>query len=140
MFQTQLGEGGNTPVLYHLGYEGMTPDTLLAALRERGINILCDVRLSPRSRVAHWNKGRLSAACEQAGVWYEHVDALGNVLYREGGIELKDPEAGIKELKALMRQGAVAVMCVCKSVSGCHRAEVLQLALEAIPDLTVVKV
>ena len=140
MFQVQLGEGGNTPVLYHLGYQGRTPDTLLAALLERGIKTLCDVRLSPRSRVPHWNKGRLSASCKQAGVRYAHVDALGNVLYREGGIELKDPELGMKELKALMAQGAVAVMCMCKSVSGCHRAEVLQLALEAIPDLTVVRV
>ena len=123
-----------------MGYEGRTPDTLLAALRERGISILCDVRLNPRSRVPHWNKGRLSASCKEAGVRYEHMDDLGNSLYRSGGIALKDPEGGMKALRVLMEQGSVAVMCMCKSVSGCHRAEVLSLALEAIPELTVVKV
>ena len=140
MHQITMDETNDGPILYHLGYEGRTPATMLESLREREISILCDVRLNPRSRVPHWNKGRLSASCEGADIHYEHVNALGNALYRSGGIELLDPLAGILTLIALMQEGKVAVMCMCKKVDVCHRAEVLRLAGETIYGLSVVAV
>ena len=101
---------------------------------------ICDVRLNPRSRVPHWNKGRLAAACAVQGITYVHVNALGNSLYRSGGIELLDPVGGIAELAMLMAEEKVVVMCMCKKVDGCHRAEVLRLAQAMIPGLLVVEV
>lgn len=85
---------------------------------------LCDIRLSPRSRVPHW---RGPALQQLLGARYRHIPALGNVNYKRKKsepIELADVERGIGELLAVT--GAVVLLCACADVAHCHRRVVAE--------------
>ena len=65
------------PALFTIGYELKKPEEYLEQLREAGVTILCDVRANPRSRKPGFSKKALAAACERAGIRYEHLPELG---------------------------------------------------------------
>ncbi|WP_198377707.1 DUF488 family protein, partial [Neoroseomonas rubea] len=60
-----------------IGYEGTTPDRLIAALKSARVATLVDVRALANSRRPGFAKGALSAALEAAGIGYLHLRALG---------------------------------------------------------------
>lgn len=69
------------PVFYTLGYAGLTPEQLRAAVVQYDATLL-DVRLAARSPAPQWRK---SALVDLLGDRYHHLPALGNRNYRNGG-------------------------------------------------------
>lgn len=114
--------------LYTLGYSKAKAEHLHAYAQKHDLTVV-DVRLSPRSRVAEWNGGRLKALL---GARYVHVPALGNINYKsDGPITLADPEAGIKTVAALLERGPVVLLCACADVTTCHRRVAAELISQA---------
>ena len=67
-----------TQPLFTIGYEGVTPGALLAALHAARVEVLVDVRAIAASRRRGFAKTALRAALEDGGISYLHVPALGN--------------------------------------------------------------
>ncbi len=65
------------PPLFTIGYEGATPEALIARLRAAGVTTLVDVRELPNSRRPGFAKQALSGALQAAGLRYVHLRALG---------------------------------------------------------------
>ena len=109
----------STTKLYTMGYTGWTPLQLNLLATEHDMTIV-DVRISPRSRVAHWNQRPLQA---NLGERYLHCPEMGNVHYRgDGPIQLRDVHGGIAKLTPLMARGQkLVLMCMCKKHDECHR-------------------
>lgn len=126
--------------VYTFGYTGRQPQEL-AAIAASLDALVIDVRYSPFSRNHIWNKKQLVALL---GDRYRHVKALGNENYKGGPIKLLDPQAGVREVSALLDTQPVILTCVCQNVNWCHRkvaAELLaeELGVEVIhlpPDYT----
>lgn len=64
-------------VLFTIGYEGKSIETLVNTLIQNGIRLLCDVRKNPLSRKFGFSKGKLEHILETAGIKYVHMPALG---------------------------------------------------------------
>lgn len=104
-----------------IGYSGRTLDELVRLAQTLDAMVV-DVRLSARSRVPHWNKGRLQ---EALGPSYLHLSALGNLNYKNGGpITINDYPTGRDQLAELSSR-TILLMCVCKQPERCHRTTVL---------------
>jgi uncharacterized protein (DUF488 family) len=139
-----------------VGYEGVTPEEVLAELNGRGVTTLVDVRLNPISRKKGFSKKSLSEFLAANGVRYLHVPALGNPkdnreAYAEVGTDdgnaardrykklLKASPAteALQELAALAESSSVAVFCYEHSELRCHRHEVLRATrdlMDALPE------
>jgi uncharacterized protein (DUF488 family) len=65
------------PGLVTIGYEGRSLEAYLNLLLKDSVTILCDVRRNPLSRKYGFAKSTLSKVCENVGVRYEHLPALG---------------------------------------------------------------
>lgn len=59
------------------------------------------------------------------GSRYRHVPGFGNVNYREGSIELADPERGWNAIQDIERP--IILMCGCQSPQDCHRSTVASI-------------
>jgi uncharacterized protein (DUF488 family) len=110
--------------LYTFGYNGQQPEKLLA-LAEQLDTVVADIRFSPRSRVPHWNGGRLA---KLLGGRYHHLPVLGNRHYKGGPVEIVDLEAGLAQVADLLAHQPIILLCVCAQVERCHR----RLVAEAI--------
>ena len=106
-------------MLYTLGYSGWTPQAIQEEAQARNA-VVCDIRYSPASRHPQWSKRQLA---QLLGARYQHVQALGNRNYKNGGpIELADYEAGKQVIAEILTTGqSVILMCACKDVATCHR-------------------
>ncbi|WP_270934451.1 DUF488 domain-containing protein [Falsiroseomonas oryzae] len=125
-----------------IGYEGATPDRLVAALREAGVTTLVDVRALANSRRPGFAKRALSAALEEAGIGYRHLPALGTPAAgrqaaRSGRPEAMrrifaahlagtEPQAALAELGALARLEPVCLLCLEADPAQCHRTLVAE--------------
>jgi uncharacterized protein (DUF488 family) len=110
-------------VIYTFGYQGKRAVDLLAKLEQLDA-VLCDVRLSPRSRWApEWNQKQLAALL---GERYVHVPELGNVNYKGGPVEIADLSTGLGTILDLAATRAVVLMCVCSKLCGCHRETIAE--------------
>lgn len=123
--------------LYTYGYGGPNPRQALEDLKGyAAVGVVLDIRLKPWSGIKV--DGKLvftKAALFNALAWplvYGHCDLLGNVNYRGGPIQLKDPEGGMEYLRnlyvALSRD--VVLLCGCEEAEYCHRKTVAELAVE----------
>ena len=110
-----------TQRVYTLGYSGRKPAEILQIAEELDATVF-DVRFSPRSRVPHWSRKRLT---EFLGDRYRHVRALGNRNYRGGPIELEDFPAGLELIQDSERP--VILMCACKDPAICHRSTIADM-------------
>jgi uncharacterized protein (DUF488 family) len=110
--------------LYTLGYTGIKPDQLLTKAIELEAIVL-DIRYAPRSRVLQWNAMELARRLGQS---YQHVPALGNVNYKNGGpIEINRPRIGTQQVVSMLVTQAVILLCACPDVSTCHRRVVAEM-------------
>jgi uncharacterized protein (DUF488 family) len=107
-----------TKKVYTIGYTGRTPEELWTIAETLDADIF-DIRFSPRSRVAHWNGGRLIEALAGRYRW---VQALGNAGYKIGTTRLLDFDAGREEIERNPRP--VILMCACKDYADCHRSAI----------------
>ncbi len=141
--------------IYSVGYEGMTLDALVDRLAGAGVSVLVDVRLNPVSRKPGFSKKRLTAALEEAGIEYVHEKELGNPQDNRDSFRNGDGEAGRSRMRAMLSNGGgdalgrlvdiasnqrVAVLCVERDHSRCHRDVITDMAVERNPDIEVLQI
>ena len=134
-----------------IGYEGRTLDDFISTLNVESVAVLVDVRLNAISRKPGFSKTALSNALAEAGIDYIHKPLLGNPVsnrdgYRAGHKRARTnyrnrlsngSSAAVDELIALSTKRKVAVLCVERDVSTCHRGELAEVARERKPGLRV---
>ena len=137
--------------LFTIGYEGVTMDEFLSALREAGVERVIDVRALPLSRRPGFSKTPLKNALSEVGIEYVHLRALGTPsegrsAARAGqharleaiyAAQLELPEAIVaaEEMKALAGERPSALLCYERDPGGCHRTLLWRAAL---PDAEIV--
>lgn len=125
---------GATPTIYTIGHSNHTIERFIEMLRSTGVTAIADVRSAPQSRfVPHFNKKRLDASLQEAGIAYVFLgDALGArprnpACYRDGVAEYELIAASEPFLHGLDRvlRGAerysIALLCKEREPLDCHR-------------------
>lgn len=134
-----------------IGYEGRTLPDFIETLTAEGAEILVDVRLNAISRKPGFSKTALTNATLAAGIEYHHEPLLGNPKsnrddYRAGykrartryrKLLANESSPAVDRLVALATKQRVAVLCVERDHTICHRDELIRVALERAPRLKV---
>lgn len=146
---------GVTGRIYSVGYEGMTLDALVARLSGARVAVLVDVRLNPVSRKPEFSKRRLTQALKDVGIEYVHEKELGNPQDNRDSFRSGDGEAGRSRMRSMLNNGAgealtrlvdlassqhVAVLCVERDHSRCHRDVITDMAVERNPGIEVLQI
>ncbi len=124
-----------------LGHSTRPVEELLGWLESVGAVTLADVRTIPRSRAnPQFEQAALARSLARAGIRYVHLPRLGglrrarkgsddnaawrNASFRGYADHMQTPEfeEGLCELRALARDGPVAVMCAEAVPWRCHRS------------------
>jgi uncharacterized protein (DUF488 family) len=126
-------------VILTVGHSNHAEGEFLELLRGAGVTALADVRVSPRSRYEHFNRGPLAGSLEAAGVHYVHLgEQLGgrreprpdspNGAWEEDAFRgyadhmaSGEFNSGIERLEELAAGGCVAAMCAEGDWRQCHR-------------------
>jgi uncharacterized protein (DUF488 family) len=131
--------------VYAASYEGRSLDEFLTDLRERGVQLVADVREAPISRKPGFSKTSLATALESAGISYCHIRALGcpkpvRDAYRQDGDwarytsafleHLDRQQPAIHELVALSQKTPTALLCYEADFNRCHRTYVARAVAE----------
>jgi uncharacterized protein (DUF488 family) len=118
--------------IFTIGYEGTTPDRLMAALFAHDVSLLIDVRLRPASRRPEFSEPALSHRFEPTRIRYEHWPILGNPE-KAGGehildhLRTRDAQEALDVLARHLRDhGPIALLCMERSASTCHRRHVAE--------------
>jgi uncharacterized protein (DUF488 family) len=135
------------------GYEGWTPDDLAAALADRGVTLVVDVRLNAVSRKRGFSKRGLGETLAGAGIAYRHEPTLGNPpdnreAFKRGEDAARarmrailDESEGVDRLAAdVAGDEVVALLCVERDAPICHRTLVVDVVRERMPAVEVVEV
>ena len=129
--------------LYTTGYEGKTPDELVATLRQAGVTRVVDVRQLPLSRKPGFSKSAMATFLTSHGIEYIGFTKLGTPptirdRYKKNGdfarlrqdylayIGTQGP--AVEELRELAAHGGSCLLCFERDPAQCHRsilAEVL---------------
>ncbi len=127
--------------LFTIGYSGRSLDEFVGMLREHQISVVADVRMRAVSRFKpEFSKNRLASSLWASGIAYYPLNELGNAgkFNGIGKVVIHDPEHGYPELTALLeRYGSVAIMCLERDPSECHRLVVAEEMENRRPELRV---
>ena len=131
-----------------IGYEHQTQTTVIARLKQAGVDVLVDVRAVASSRRAGFSKTLLAASLADAGIDYVHLRDLGTPksgreAARKGRIaemrrifedHLTEPAAQLQLAQAteIARARKAALLCYEADACGCHRAVLAERIREAI--------
>ena len=115
--------------IWTIGYEKRTPDELIEALREAGVEQLIDIRQLPLSRRKGFSKTPLAKLLGDAGIGYLHLRNAGNpfrnfdddILALYAGHLERSPEV-IDEVIAAISTKRSALMCLERDHTACHRS------------------
>lgn len=133
--------------LHTIGHSNHPIERFLGLLQGQGVTVLADVRSIPQSRFApQFRQAALRASLNQAGIGYVWLgEGLGGKpkdksLWRDGVPDFQrmaaSPafRAGLEQLKALMAEQRVAIMCAEREPKDCHRARLVapELAREGL--------
>ena len=135
-----------------IGYAGRSLETYLTLLSKAGVTILCDVRRNAVSRVRGFSKSTLAKSCDDIGIRYGHLPALGISSDRRRGlktsadtqrlldeydsVDLPQKQEELAQIRAWISSGeVVALTCVERDAENCHRGRVAA-ALERLPALS----
>ncbi len=127
-----------TPVVFTVGYEGLTIDAFLNKLIANNIMAVVDVRNNPQSMKYGFSKKSFSDYIEKAGMEYIHIPELGipsamrrglgkdtshATLFQKYEIELlpKQEEAKTKLLDLVAKYSRIALVCFEADYHFCHR-------------------
>lgn len=137
--------------LVSIGYEGRTPDELVARLQSYDVSLLVDVRLNASSRKPGMSKVRLGTRLQEAGIEYRHTPELGNPRDNRSAFRAGRPEARQRYAEHLAQQDdaltrlageaqerVVALLCLEQRHDECHRSIVAEAVLSRAPALTLV--
>ena len=128
----------NNPVLYTIGYEGISLEEYLNKLIVNSIKVLCDVRKNSLSVKYGFSKSQLRNACEGVGIKYIHFPDLGiesnkrqelnsqsdyDKLFKQYCEQvLKTTTPQQKQILDLLKsKNRVALTCFEANVCQCHR-------------------
>lgn len=129
------------PILFSIGYEGITLEKYINKLIINDIKVLCDVRKNAFSQKYGFSKTQLEQACKGVGIQYIHIPELGieseerqdlrsqqdyELLFKKyEKLILVNKDAYIHQIKNLItRYRRVAVTCFEKNPAQCHRTRV----------------
>ncbi|AWN43855.1 DUF488 family protein [Methylobacterium durans] len=141
--------------LFTIGYEGLDPERLRAALQDAGVGLLADVRAVANSRKRGFSKGALRAGLEEAGLDYAHLRVLGTPkagreaarahdaalmrrIYCEEVLDTADGGLALDALAEMAGTRPVCLLCFERDPERCHRrvlAERLAARGFAVVDL-----
>lgn len=125
------------PIIYTIGYSGFSIKDFMDTLKQRGIQLIVDVRSSPYSlRYTDFNKEKLQVRLSQSNVYYRnYAEEFGarqkdRALYtREGYLDFSlhyktmGFQNGVNKLIKTIEKGYIfALMCAEKDPINCHRA------------------
>ena len=110
-------------VVWNIGYQGRSLDGFIQTLQEAGVTMLVDLREKPFSRMVGFSKNVLRAALAKAGIAYKGMGATlgGFTCTPDMWIE------GCKELARDAQTHAVAIMCLERDASKCHRRKIVEI-------------
>ncbi len=134
-----------TGTIYTIGHSNHPLERFIALLKQHGINVLCDVRSDPYSRVnPQFNRDALKAALLKNGITYIF-------LGKELGARSEDPSCyvhgkvqydrlartalfrkGIDSLLERMQDCRLAIMCAEKDPLDCHRTILVARHIDSI--------
>ena len=145
-------ETGRAPVVATIGYQEATQAAVLDALRERGIELLVDVRAVAASRRPGFSKSRLAAGLMGVGIDYLHLRSLGTPadgrlaartgrhaelrrIY-EAHLATTEAQAGLAALAGVIEAGtAVCLLCFERRPEHCHRSIIVERLGVAVDHL-----
>lgn len=126
------------PILFTIGYEGISIEEYINKLIANNVKILCDVRKNPLSMKFGFSKTQLQNACIGVGIEYLHIPQLGIdsdkrqelntqadydklfVMYKNNILtQTQDYQEKIIEL--LKKDNRVALTCFEANICQCHR-------------------
>jgi len=128
--------------LFTIGYEKTKPAAVMGELRRARIDLLVDTRAVAASRRPGFSKRQLSAALDEAGIAYLHLQKLGTPaegraaaragdygrLWKiyERHIGKAEPQEALDELVTLLGSGKrVALLCYCRAPKDCHCSRIV---------------
>jgi uncharacterized protein (DUF488 family) len=131
------------PVLFSIGYEGLTIDSFLNRLIANNITVVVDVRNNPQSMKYGFSKKSFKQYIESAGMKYLHIPELGiPSAMRKGlgdSVSHKDlfnayatlllPKQGIKINQLLdltLQNERIALVCFEADHLSCHRHTLIE--------------
>ena len=127
--------------LVTIGYGGRGVGDFVGVLQRAGVQLLVDVRISPRARVPGFSKTALARFLVSHGVAYRHVVELGNASRHDpedAPLRLVDEPRGLSILQTELEAGrVVAIMCACRAWADCHRAHISAQMVSRLTDLQV---
>ena len=140
--------------IYSVGYEGTTPEELVGLLAQYRVSLLVDVRLQPYSRRPGFSRRPLAVTMALAGIEYVHEPLFGNPAENREPYRQGDPAAvkvmrdrlqrhagdALEKLVEEARHRPVAVLCVERDASRCHRELITDAVRGLAPELEVVDV
>ncbi|MDH8702632.1 uncharacterized protein (DUF488 family) [Dysgonomonadaceae bacterium PH5-43] len=139
------------PVLFSIGYEGITLETYINKLIISDVKVLCDVRKNAFSQKYGFSKKQLEQACKGVGILYIHVPQLGieseerqdlrsqkdyDLLFEKyERLTLVNRDIYINQVRELIIQyKRVAVTCFEKNPAQCHRTRVAKKLMSISED------
>jgi uncharacterized protein (DUF488 family) len=136
-------------MLYSLGYERRDLDEVVALLDEHGVEVLLDVRATPRSRKRGLSRTPLTEALERVGIEYRHDARLGvpsddRPAFRRGDAAAVrryreriagEDRDGVEHVASLARSRDVALLCFERDERTCHRLIVVELVCAQDPTV-----
>ena len=134
--------------IFTIGYEGVTMDAFITALRAAGVERVIDVRALPLSRRPGFSKSTLAASLRAAGIDYVHLKALGTpkrgrdaakkgdvitlrAVY-DAQLTLPEAQAAAVQMRDLAAEKRSALLCYERDPCHCHRTLLLQAEGEGI--------
>jgi hypothetical protein len=128
------------PKLYTVGHSNHPQEVFIQALKERGVNVLVDVRSRPVSRFCpHFNKAALSAALAEEGIAYAwRGDKLGG--YAETGQVMAEALDALAAWAGTNPHKRAAMMCAEKKPQDCHRYRWLANYLSRSSNLEITNI
>jgi uncharacterized protein (DUF488 family) len=140
-------------VLFTIGYETATPNTLVQNLTDAGVERVVDVRELPLSRRRGFSKSQLRDTLSAAGISYEHVRVLGNPkanrdLWKSGNITEgarryrahleNNGSNALSDLADSIHEHRTCLLCLEHSPANCHRTLIADRISELGRDVTIV--
>ncbi|MGA2142004.1 MAG: DUF488 domain-containing protein [Brevinematales bacterium] len=125
------------PLLFTIGYEGITFEGYINKLIQNNVRIICDVRNNPLSRKFGFSKSMLSSILPKIGINYIHIPELGIISSKRKNIENENDYKNLFDeyLKGLPKRKnfieivlglykkhiRLALTCFEKEPTHCHR-------------------
>jgi uncharacterized protein (DUF488 family) len=141
--------------IYSVGYEGFELGAFVDHLVGMKVSVVVDVRLNAISRKRGFSRRALTAALADAGIGYRHEPELGNPPDNRDSFRTGDGAEGRQRMRAMLENGSgpalqrlidvarvdrVAVLCVERERTKCHRDVITEMVTEADPTIEVLHI